>query len=154
MILCYWPWVYTIIMPFPWFYYYCSYYFFKAIFDNVFVVVVVLFSRPFFQICSLERRFQIMTTANCKLLSKNVCSRKVARYRFHSLWTQYIYRGRFSSVGRALYCRAGGRGFDSWDRTNTQGLKITEKWRFFFVLQTARPSRGSDDHVKWRIRLH
>ena len=24
-------------------------------------------------------------------------------------------------------CRAGGRGFDSWGRTNTQGLKITEK---------------------------
>ena len=24
-------------------------------------------------------------------------------------------------------CRAGGCGFDSWGRTNTQGLKITEK---------------------------
>ena len=36
-------------------------------------------------------------------------------------------RGRTSSVGRALYCRAGGRGFDSRGRTNTQGLKITEK---------------------------
>ena len=24
-------------------------------------------------------------------------------------------------------CREGGRGFDSWGRTNTQGLKITEK---------------------------
>ena len=24
-------------------------------------------------------------------------------------------------------CRAGGRGSDSWGRTNTQGLKITEK---------------------------
>ena len=24
-------------------------------------------------------------------------------------------------------CRAGRRGFDSWGRTNTQGLKITEK---------------------------
>ena len=24
-------------------------------------------------------------------------------------------------------CRAGGREFDSWGRTNTQGLKITEK---------------------------
>ena len=24
-------------------------------------------------------------------------------------------------------CRAGGRGFDYWGRTNTQGLKITEK---------------------------
>ena len=28
---------------------------------------------------------------------------------------------------RALDCRAGGRGFDSRDRTITQGLKITEK---------------------------
>ena len=32
-------------------------------------------------------------------------------------------RGRISSVGRALDCRAGGRGFDSRGRTNTQGLK-------------------------------
>ena len=24
-------------------------------------------------------------------------------------------------------CRAGGRGFDSWGQTNTQGLKITKK---------------------------
>ena len=36
-------------------------------------------------------------------------------------------RGRISSVGRALDCRAGGRGFHSRGRTNTQGLKITEK---------------------------
>ena len=36
-------------------------------------------------------------------------------------------RGRFNSVGRALDCRAGGRGFDSRGQTNTQGLKITEK---------------------------
>lgn len=28
MLLCYWPWVYTIIMPYPWFYYYYYYYFF------------------------------------------------------------------------------------------------------------------------------
>ena len=34
---------------------------------------------------------------------------------------------RYSSVGRALDCKAGGRGFDSRGRTNTQGLKITEK---------------------------
>ena len=34
---------------------------------------------------------------------------------------------RFSSVGRALDCRAGGCGFDSRGQTNTQGLKITEK---------------------------
>ena len=56
---------------------------------------------------------------------------------------------RISPVGRALDCRAGGR------RTNTQGLKITEKWRYYstFVLQTARSSRGSDDYVKWRSRL-
>ena len=36
-------------------------------------------------------------------------------------------RGRISSVGTALDCGAGGRGFDSRGRTNTQGLKITEK---------------------------
>ena len=35
-------------------------------------------------------------------------------------------RGRISSVGRALDCKAEGRGFDSRGRTNTQGLKITE----------------------------
>jgi len=35
-----------------------------------------------------------------------------------------------------------------------EGLKTTEKWRNFFCLQTARPSRGSDENVKWRSRLH
>ena len=35
-------------------------------------------------------------------------------------------RGRISSVGRALDCRTEGRGFDSRDRTNTQGLTVTE----------------------------
>ena len=39
----------------------------------------------------------------------------------------FTNRGRISSVGRALDCRAEGRGFDSRDRNNTdQGLKITE----------------------------
>ena len=28
-----------------------------------------------------------------------------------------------------------------------------EKERDFFALQTARPTPGSDDHVKWRSRL-
>ena len=41
--------------------------------------------------------------------------------------TENSYRGRISSVDRALDCRAGGGGFDSRGRTNTQGLKITEK---------------------------
>ena len=36
-------------------------------------------------------------------------------------------RSRISSVGRALDRRAGVRGFDSRGRTNTQGLKLTEK---------------------------
>ena len=40
-------------------------------------------------------------------------------------------RGRISSVGRAFDCRAEGRGFDSRGRTITQGLKTTEKWRYF-----------------------
>ena len=38
----------------------------------------------------------------------------------------FTNRGRISSVGRALDCRAEGRGFNSRGRTNTQGLKITE----------------------------
>ena len=38
----------------------------------------------------------------------------------------FTNRGRISSVGRALDCIAEGRGFNSWGRTNTQGLKITE----------------------------
>ena len=37
---------------------------------------------------------------------------------------------RISTVGRALDCSAGGRGFDSRGRANTQGLNITEKWRY------------------------
>ena len=37
---------------------------------------------------------------------------------------------RISSVGRALDCRAGGREVDSRDRTNTEGLKMTEKWTY------------------------
>ena len=36
---------------------------------------------------------------------------------------------RISSV-RVLDCRAGGRRFDSWDQTNTQGLNMTEKWKY------------------------
>ena len=43
-----------------------------------------------------------------------------------------LNRGRINSVGRALNCRVGGRGFDSRDRTNTPGLKIAEEWRCFF----------------------
>ena len=36
-------------------------------------------------------------------------------------------QGRISSIGKALDCGAGGRGFDPRGRTDTQGLKITEK---------------------------
>ena len=41
----------------------------------------------------------------------------------HALLTTAVLA---QSVER-VNCRAGGRGFDSWGRTNTQGLKITEK---------------------------
>ena len=41
-----------------------------------------------------------------------------------------LNRGRTSSVGRALECRARGRRFDLQDRTGlTRGLKITELCR-------------------------
>ena len=33
-------------------------------------------------------------------------------------------------------------------------LKLLRNEGTFFALQAARPSRGSDDHVKWRSRLH
>ena len=39
----------------------------------------------------------------------------------------FVIVGRVSSVGRALDYRVGGCGLDSRGRTNTQGLKITEK---------------------------
>ena len=42
-------------------------------------------------------------------------------------FTQFKMSGRVSAVVRALDCRAGGRGFYSRGRANTQGLKITEK---------------------------
>ena len=54
---------------------------------------------------------------------------------------------RSSSVGKAIYRGAGGRGFDSWARTYTQGLKITKEEGISFGLQTARYLRGSDYHA-------
>ena len=49
---------------------------------------------------------------------------------FSNFSSTFVNRSRISSVGRALDCRAGGHGFDSRDRTNTQRLKITEKWGY------------------------
>ena len=46
---------------------------------------------------------------------------------FHEKEPKETSHSRISSVGRVLNCRAGGRGFDSRDRINTQGLKMTEK---------------------------
>ena len=62
-------------------------------------------------------------------------------------------RGRISLVGRALAYRAGGSGFNFWDRIKTQSLNITEEEGTAFALQTVRPSRDSDDHVKWWSRI-
>ena len=59
--------------------------------------------------------------------------------------------GRTSSVGRVLYCRAGGRRFDSQGRANTQSIKITEDEGTAFALQTVGPLRGSDDHVETAV---
>ena len=43
-----------------------------------------------------------------------------------------IHRGaRWAQLVECLTsCRAGGHGFDSWGWTNSQSLKITEKWRY------------------------
>ena len=40
-----------------------------------------------------------------------------------------LHHNRISSV-RVLDYRAGGLRFDFWDQTNTQGLNMTEKWRY------------------------
>ena len=60
--------------------------------------------------------------------------------------------GRVSSVGREFDSRAGSRGFDSRGQINTQGLKVLRNEGTPFALQSGTPSRGSDDHVKWRSR--
>ena len=51
--------------------------------------------------------------------------------------------GLVQRVGRALDCRARGREFDPWGRTNTQGLKNNQDTAF--ALQEAGPSHGSDE---------
>ena len=38
-----------------------------------------------------------------------------------------------------------------WNRTNTQGLKITEDEGTAFALQMVGPSHGSDDHVEMAV---
>ena len=47
----------------------------------------------------------------------------VAYFLVASPFNFFLNRGKISTVGRA-----GGRSFYSRGRTNTQGLKITEKW--------------------------
>ena len=57
-----------------------------------------------------------------------------------------------SSDSSAHDCRAGGRGFDSRGRTNTQSLKSNWEMKVLPLPCKAElliPSRGSDDHVKW-----
>ena len=61
--------------------------------------------------------FTIMSLSFLKL---TVCARRYSHRRI-SKWS------RLSAARLALDCRAGGRGFDFRGRTNTQGLKITEK---------------------------
>ena len=53
-----------------------------------------------------------------------------------------------------LNVSGGGRGFDFRDGTNTQGLKQLRNEGTAFSLQTARPSRGSDDHVHSGVTIN
>ena len=64
---------------------------------------------------------------------------------FSNFSSAFVNFSRIRSVGRAVDCRAEGRGFDSRNRINTQGLKITENEGTAFALQTAGPARGSND---------
>ena len=63
--------------------------------------------------------FTIMSLSFFKL---TVCAHRYNQRKI-SKWS------RLSTAGLALDCRAGGRRFDFRCWTNTQGLKITEKWR-------------------------
>ena len=67
----------------------------------------------------------------CALYAVKSLRCRVLRYSFTSKFLIQLQGRkkptRISSVGRALDCRAEGRGFDSQGRTNTRGLKITEK---------------------------
>ena len=73
------------------------------------------------------------------------------------------YQGRISSVGRALDCKAGGRGFESRGQTISQGPKITEKWRYKWLdlpvawMTTSNGSpvsvrRCKDSVINWHFR--
>ena len=66
-----------------------------------------------------------------------------------------VCHSRISSVSRGLDCsRAGGRGFDSQSKAITQGLKITDKWRYSLCTASGLTfAPGSDDHVKWWSHL-
>ena len=64
----------------------------------------------------------------------------------------YLCCGRISSVSRALDCRAVGR--EPGARTILKVLKQLRNEGTLFALQTARPSRGLDDHIKWPSCLH
>ena len=69
----------------------------------------------------------------------------------HSYYSHFL-AGLAQSVERLSAKRK--RAFDSRGQSNTQGLKKTLRNEGTpFTVQAARPSRGSDDHVKWRSRL-
>ena len=88
------------------------------------MVRIVLFPRvkPFF--C---RANKYMSEKKCLFdyLFKNGCNKILLLQ--SKKFSNSFNRGKISSVSRALDCRAGGRGFNSRGRTNTQVLKTTEK---------------------------
>ena len=72
-------------------------------------------------------------------------NQEILHLQYNNKWWRYIQILRCKSVFTAAVlaqsvervdCRAGSRGFDSWGRTNTQGLKITEKWRYSLCTAT------------------
>ena len=56
--------------------------------------------------------------------------------RFIMLYKMVLTAAVLTQSVERVDCRAGGRGFDSWGRTNTQGLKITEKSRYSLCTAT------------------
>ena len=75
----------------------------------------------------LNRNINIITARACFYGRATVLSVTQLMRGFKELTAIVLNRGRISSVGKALDCRAGGRGFDSRGRTNAHGLEITAK---------------------------
>ena len=72
----------------------------------------------------------------------------------HALPTSLLILRKKLTVLQSTRLTADRKVSDSIPKANTKGLKITEnKGAAYLALQTARPLRGSDEHMSWRSHL-